>query len=70
MLVDGLLSRLPAEENPIEVRTAFRHGELMLNINTPPSWNGQFQTTRLGMRWYRDAISFAVTKHETPQHSP
>lgn len=46
--------------NPIEaLRTAFRNGELMLNINTPPTWNGEFQTTRLGMRWYRDAISFA-----------
>jgi len=47
-------------DNPIEaLRTAFRNGELMLNINTPPTWNGEFQTTRLGMRWYRDAISFA-----------
>ena len=46
--------------NPIEaLRTAFRNGELMLNITTPPTWNGEFQTTRLGMRWYRDAISFA-----------
>ena len=51
----------PAWNNdPIEaLRTAFRNGELMLNINTPPTWNGEFQTTRLGMRWYRDAISFA-----------
>ena len=47
-------------DNPIEaLRTAFRNGELMLNINTPPTWNGEFQTTRLGMRWYRDAISFS-----------
>ncbi len=50
-------------EDPEEaLRTAFRHGELMLNINTPPTWNGDFQTTRLGMRWYRDAISFSSTK--------
>ena len=50
------------EKDPIEaLRTAFRHGEIMLNINTPPTWNGKFQTTRLGMRWYRDAISFAET---------
>ena len=49
-------------DNPIEaLRTAFRNGELMLNINTPPTWNGEFQTTRLGMRWYRDAISFAFS---------
>ena len=38
---------------------AFHHGELMLNINVPPTWNGEFQTTRLGMRWYRDAVQFA-----------
>ena len=47
-------------DNPREaLRAAFNHGDLMININTPPDWNGQFQTTRLGMRWYRDAISFA-----------
>ena len=47
-------------ENPSDaLRTAFKNGELMLNINTPPSWNGEFHTTRLGMRWYRDAISFS-----------
>ncbi len=49
--------------NPAEaLRTAFRHGELMLNINTPADWNGKFQTTRLGMRWYRDAISFSQSE--------
>ena len=49
--------------NPAEaLRMAFRNGELMLNINTPPDWNGKFQTTRLGMRWYRDAISFSEGK--------
>tara|TARA_B100001248_G_C27391986_1_gene462963 strand:+ start:1410 stop:2396 length:987 start_codon:yes stop_codon:yes gene_type:complete len=48
------------QDDPIDaLRTAFKHGELMLNINTPPDWNGRFQTTRLGMRWYRDAISFS-----------
>ena len=49
--------------NPAEaLRMAFRNGELMLNINTPPDWNGKFQTTRPGMRWYRDAISFSEGK--------
>ena len=37
---------------------AFRHGELMLNMNVPPSWDGGVMTTRLGMRWYRDAVVF------------
>tara|TARA_B000000609_G_scaffold35366_1_gene24861 strand:+ start:852 stop:1835 length:984 start_codon:yes stop_codon:yes gene_type:complete len=47
------------QENPISaLRRAFLDGEMMLNINTPPNWNGEFSTTRLGMRWYRDAITF------------
>ena len=41
------------------LRTAFQQGELMLNLNVPPGWNGQVTTTRLGMRWYRDAVSFS-----------
>ena len=40
------------------LRTAFQEGELMLNLNVPPQWNGEVETTRLGMRWYRDAVSF------------
>ncbi|MDE0857872.1 MAG: hypothetical protein OSA38_04815 [Candidatus Poseidoniaceae archaeon] len=40
------------------LRTAFRHGELMLNLNVPPVWDGSVTTTRLGMRWYRNAVSF------------
>ena len=34
---------------------AFGHGELM-QTNVPPSWDGGVMTTRLGMRWYRDAL--------------
>ena len=49
------------EKDPIEaLRTAFRHGELMLNINTPPSWNGKFQNHALACGG-TDAISFAET---------
>ena len=40
------------------LRTAFQQGELMLNLNVPPAWVGEVSTTRLGMRWYRDAVSF------------
>jgi broad specificity polyphosphatase/5'/3'-nucleotidase SurE len=40
------------------LRNAFRHGELMLNLNVPPTWNGEVCTTRLGMRWYRNAVTF------------
>ncbi|MBT5736121.1 MAG: hypothetical protein HN794_03415 [Euryarchaeota archaeon] len=53
------------ESDPEEaLRNAFRHGELMLNLNTPPTWNGEYQITRLGMRWYRDAISFGSTTND------
>ena len=37
---------------------AFCNGDLMLNINAPASWNGSWATTRLGVRWYRNAVRF------------
>ena len=43
---------------------AFFAGDLMLNINTPPNWNGKFTSTRLGMRWYRDAIKISQSRDE------
>ena len=45
-----------------QLLSAFLHGELMLNLNVPPEWNGGYQTTRLGMRWYRNAVQFAESK--------
>ena len=47
-----------SEEADKQLMNAFLHGELMLNLNVPPNWNGLYQTTRLGMRWYRDAVQF------------
>jgi broad specificity polyphosphatase/5'/3'-nucleotidase SurE len=38
--------------------TAFQHGEVMLNLNVGPDWDGSWKSTRLGTRWYRDAVSF------------
>ena len=46
------------EEADQQLMNAFLHGELMLNLNVPPNWKGLYQTTRLGMRWYRDAVQF------------
>ena len=46
------------------VRTAFAHGELMLNLNVGPSWNGSWRTTRLGTRWYRQAVAFSEADGE------
>lgn len=47
-----------SEEADQQLMNAFLHGELMLNLNVPPNWNGSYLTTRLGMRWYRDAVQF------------
>ena len=47
-----------SEEADKQLMNAFLHGELMLNLNVPPNWNGSYQTTRLGMRWYPDAVQF------------
>lgn len=51
-------SKRTPEEADQQLMNAFLHGELMLNLNVPPNWNGSYQTTRLGMRWYRDAVQF------------
>lgn len=37
---------------------AFSNGDVMLNLNTPPNWNDAWETTRLGVRWYRNAVRF------------
>ena len=47
-----------AEDPFAAVVTAFQHGELMLNLNVGPDWDGSWSSTRLGTRWYRDAVSF------------
>ena len=40
---------------------AFKNGDLMLNLNVPPTWNGTWACTRLGVRWYRNAVRFDGT---------
>ena len=48
------------EDGPINaLRKSFAAGEILLNLNVPRGWNGSFATTRLGMRWYRSAITFS-----------
>ena len=36
--------------------SAFADGDMILNINGPEQWNGNFQTVALGSRWYHNAI--------------
>jgi len=42
----------------IGLQNAFRNGDIMLNLNVPTDWNRKFKSTRLGMRWYRNAVNF------------
>jgi hypothetical protein len=32
---------------------------MFLNLNVPRGWSGKYSSTRLGMRWYRNAITFS-----------
>ena len=43
---------------------AFSNGDLMLNVNAPATWNGVWETTRLGGRWDRNAVRFEETQDE------
>lgn len=53
-------SRNDWEEEPIKsLRNSFAAGEMLLNLNVPRGWSGKFASTRLGMRWYRSAITFS-----------
>ena len=44
---------------------AFTNGDLMLNVNAPGTWNGTWASTRLGVRWYRNAVHFADTNEDS-----
>ena len=47
------------KDNPNKaIVDSFCAGEIFLNLNVPRDWNGNYSTTRLGMRWYRSAITF------------
>ncbi len=37
------------------LRSAFHHGDIFLNVNTPVKWSGGISTVSLGARWYRSA---------------
>ena len=53
-------SSKPWMDDPISaLRKSFAAGEMLLNLNVPRGWNGDFASTRLGMRWYRSAITFS-----------
>ena len=55
-------ARLWGDDPITALRNAFAAGEMFLNLNVPPGWNGNYSSTRLGMRWYRNAIGFSDDK--------
>ncbi len=44
---------------------AFFDGDIYLNLNIPPRWNGQWKSTRFGIRWYKNAVAFEKGGEET-----
>ncbi len=46
---------------------AFQRGDVLLNVNCAGEWDGSYQTTRLGARWYRGAIEMSSV--ELDEHS-
>ena len=49
------------------LRMAFQRGDVLLNVNCAGDWDGTYQTTRLGARWYRGAIEMSSV--ELGEHS-
>ncbi len=49
----------PEMEMDERVRSAFRNGDLILNLNTPEEWLGGIETVPLGARWYHGATQLS-----------
>lgn len=43
-------------EDKSRLFNAFMRGDVFLSLNTPPVWNGVITPTKIGMRWYRNAL--------------
>ena len=52
---NGTSNNPKGEEVGEYLLSAFHHGDLFLNVNTPEVWNGKVSTVSLGARWYRSA---------------
>ncbi len=46
-------------------RNAFFTGDIFLNLNVPNNWNQNYKTTRLGMRWYKNAVKFTDDNNQS-----
>ena len=47
-----------------DLHHAFSHGDLFLNLNIPPRWNSEWKSTRLGVRWYKNAVSIKSDENQ------
>lgn len=52
----GNLRDEPTLETAERMKSAFFRGDVFLNLNTPPDWNGKYKATKIGMRWYLNAL--------------
>tara|TARA_Y100000588_G_C14160118_1_gene884410 strand:+ start:298 stop:1230 length:933 start_codon:yes stop_codon:yes gene_type:complete len=47
------------------LRNSIINGDIFLNLNVPINWGGEYSSTHLGGRWYRDAMNaFQVNENE------
>jgi broad specificity polyphosphatase/5'/3'-nucleotidase SurE len=59
----GGSSTRPSGDNEEEfLRSAICNGDVFLNLNVPVDWEGQFSSTHLGGRWYREHIKVVDQK--------
>ena len=52
----GNLRDEPSLEPIDRMKGAFFRGDVFLNLNTPADWNGEYKATKIGMRWYLNAL--------------
>ncbi len=53
----SIRARFGPEDGEIPIREAFSRGDILLNLNVPPTWKGDWSSTSLGARWYHGAAN-------------
>ena len=54
--VDGSYSKPTGDDADEILRDALKKGDIFLNLNVPVDWQGEYSSTHLGGRWYRQPI--------------
>lgn len=52
----GAIRDVPTLENSARLRSALCRGDVFLNLNTPMEWNGEIKPSKVGLKWYRNAL--------------